>query len=143
MKNGDISNETSPKIVVVAEVVANIIQPETPKRTGLFKGKDKESQAKLDINYKEVSHLWNLGNKYGLSIELAGFEDAGWTVELLESLMESLERKVSNPFNYSETYKDIDQFIQLLPFRGNLRGVVDLRERVARYGSYGVELDNL
>ena len=57
--------------------------------------------------------------------------------------METLERKVSNPFNYAEVYADVDQLVSLLPYRSSLKGVVDMPGRVARYGSYGVELSNL
>jgi hypothetical protein len=54
-----------------------------------------------------------------------------------------LERRGGNPFNYSEVYTNIDDFIGELPYRSNLKGVIDLKERVARYGSAGIELDNL
>jgi hypothetical protein len=37
----------------------------------------------------------------------------------------------------------MDDFISELPYRTNLKGVVDLKERVARYGSWGIELRNL
>lgn len=141
MKGGDISNATPPKIIVLVDVVATIVQKETVSGTGLFKKKSKKSS--FSINLKEVSHLWSVANKYGLSIELAGLEDQGWTIEDLETLMETLERQVSNPFNYAEVYADVDQLVSLLPYRNNLKGIIDLPGRVARYGSYGVELSNL
>jgi hypothetical protein len=141
LKGGDISNQTSPKIVVVVDVVATVEYVEHVKGRGIFKTKEIANQT--SINLKEVAHLWSLGNKYGLSIELAGFSTEGWTQESLDSMMETLERRVSNPFNYAEVYTDIDELISMLPYRTNLKGVVDLRERVARYGSYGVELSNL
>jgi hypothetical protein len=141
MRGGDISNETPPKIIVLVDVVATLKQEEVPSKSGLFKKKSIKSS--VDINLKEVAHLWTLGNKYGLSIELAGYEDQGWTLEDLEKVMETLERKVSNPFNYAEVYADVDQLVSLLPYRSSLKGVVDMPGRVARYGSYGVELSNL
>jgi hypothetical protein len=139
MRNGDISNETSPKIVVVIDVVGTIGSEEVAKG---FLRKETVQKVKA-INLQNVSQLWLLANKYGLSIELAAFADEGWTQEMLEQVMEKLERKVSNPFNYAEVYADIDELVSYLPYRANLRGVVDIRERVARYGSYGVELNNL
>lgn len=141
MRGGDISNETPPKIIVLVDVVATLKQEESTSRSGLFKKKSAKSS--VDINLKEVAHLWTLGNKYGLSIELAGYEDQGWTLEDLQKVMETLERKVSNPFNYAEVYADVDQLVSLLPYRSSLKGVVDMPGRVARYGSYGVELSNL
>jgi hypothetical protein len=141
MRGGDISNETSPKIIVVADVVVNLTEEEITTGSGLFKKKSKKQNWK--INLKEVSHLWNLANKYGMSIELAGFSTEGWTQELLEDVMESLERRVSNPFNYAEVYEDVEELVSMLPYRGNLKGVIDLASRVAMYGSWGVELNNL
>jgi hypothetical protein len=78
-----------------------------------------------------------------LSVELAGFANELWTEELLDKIMDKLERRGGNPFNYSEVYVDINDFIGELPYRTNLKGVVDLSERVARYGSAGIELNNL
>lgn len=139
MRGGDISNETSPKIVVVIDVVGTVVTEEVNKG---FLRKEQIQRVKT-IDLKNVSQLWNLGNKYGLSIELAAFASDGWTQETLEEVMEKLERRVSNPFNYAEVYADIEELISVLPYRANLKGVVDVQERVARYGSYGVELNNL
>ena len=139
MKGGDISNETSFKIIVVVDVVGTINEKEISK--GFLK---KEIIKKIDtIDLKNVSQLRNIGNKYGISIELAAFEEDGWTTEALDSLMEKLERRVANPFNYAELYKNVDELVSVLPYRSNLKGVIDLPGRVARYGPYGVELSNL
>jgi hypothetical protein len=87
--------------------------------------------------------LWDLGNKYGLSLELAAYESDDWTQQHLDSFMARLDRRGANPFNYAELYTDIDNFIDDLPYRANFKGVIDLPGRVARYGSWGVELENL
>jgi hypothetical protein len=94
-------------------------------------------------NNVALSHLWNLSNKYGLSLEIAGFESENWTQDQLDKFMDKMDRRGGNPFNYAELYSDIEDFISELPYRTNLKGVVDLRERVARYGSWGIEIDNL
>jgi hypothetical protein len=94
-------------------------------------------------NNVALSHLWNLSNKYGLSLEIAAFEKEDWTQNQLDKFMDKMDRRGGNPFNYAELYSDIEDFISELPYRTNLKGVVDLRERVARYGSWGIELDNL
>jgi hypothetical protein len=94
-------------------------------------------------NNVALSHLWNLSNKYGLSLEIAAFETENWNQGQLDKFMDKMDRRGGNPFNYAELYSDIEDFISELPYRTNLKGVVDLRERVARYGSWGIELDNL
>ena len=139
MIRGDISNDTPPRIIVIIDVVAETDSKEV--RTGFMQKQIQSFVTKL--NLAALSHLWNVGNKYGLSIELAAFADSGWDQENLDKMMGTLERRVANPFNYAEIYTDIDDFISILPYRANLKGVVDVRERVARYGSYGIEIDNL
>jgi len=95
------------------------------------------------LNHLNLSHLWNLSNKYGLSLEIAATEEDEWRQEELDKIMDRLDRRGGNPFNYAEVYPSLDEFIAEIPYRNNLRGIVDVRERVMRYGSYGIELDNL
>ena len=138
MKGGDISNETPPRIIVVIDVVAESEIEETRKFL-----KSSVGRKVTKLNNQAGSQLWILANRYGLSVELAGFENDSWTQEHLDAVMDKLDRRGGNPFNYAELYIDIDDFISELPYRNNLKGVVDLRERVARYGSWGIELENL
>jgi hypothetical protein len=139
MQGGDISNESSPRIIVVVDVIAN---SEVGENKRLLRSNTLERKV-LGLNNIALSHLWNMSNKYGLSVELAGFSDELWTQEHLDSLMARLDSRGGNPFNYAQVFDNIDDFIGELPYRNNLRGVVDLRERVARYGSRGIELLNL
>ena len=139
MKGGDISNESPPRIIVVIDVVAN---SEVTEEKGMFKFNSKLREVKT-LNHLALSKLWNLADKYGLSVELAGYKSDLWTQEILDNFMDKLDRRGANPFNYAEMYNDIEDFIGDLPYRSNLKGVIDIRERVARYGSWGIELENL
>jgi hypothetical protein len=136
--NGDISNETSPRIIVVIDVV---IESEIIESKKFLKTKIERKVKSL--NNLALSHLWNLSNKYGLSVELIAFDDEFWTQEHLDYVMEKLEKRGGNPFNYAELYVTKDELVGELPYRNNLKGIIDLRERVARYGSWGIELNNL
>jgi hypothetical protein len=138
MKNGDISNVSSPQVICVTDVVIGLVEEETKK---LLSTKITNKVGK--INLQEANKLWILANNYGISLELAGFEDLGWTEELLEKAFEKLERQVVNPFNYWQLYESVDELVAGLPYRANLRGVIDVPGRVARYGSAGVQIDNL
>lgn len=138
MLNGDISNESSPRVIVVIDVVAVSVIDENKKLL-----RSTSERRVTGLNNVALSHLWNISDKFGLSVELAAFESELWTQDHLDKLMDKLERRGGNPFNYAELYLSIDDLIGDLPYRANLKGVIDLRERVARYGSYGVELDNL
>lgn len=138
MIKGDISNETSPRVIVLIDVVAT---SEIVEGRNLLR---KTQERKINRpNNLALSHLWNISNKYGLSLELAAFETDLWGQDQLDAFMDRMDRRGGNPFNYAELYSDIDDFISELPYRTNLKGVIDLRERVARYGSWGIELDNL
>lgn len=138
MKNGDISNVSSPQVSVVTDVVISLIEKETKR---FLVSKKEVSLGDPDL--LAANHLWVLSNNYALSLELVGFEDQGWTEELLEKTFERFERRVVNPFNYWELYSNIDEYIGTLPYRPNLKAVIDIPGRVARYGSLGVELANI
>lgn len=139
MIGGDISNETPPRIIVTVDVVA---VSEVVENKRLLRGNFLERRI-TSLNNQALSLLWNKSNQFGLSVELAGFADDLWTQEHLDKLMARLDSRGGNPFNYAELYDDIPNFVNELPYRANLKGIIDLRERVARYGSWGIELQNL
>jgi hypothetical protein len=138
MKNGDISNVSSPQVIATTKLVLNLVEEES--RRLLIK----QTSYKLgDINMVATNKLWAMSNNYGISLELAGFEEEGWTEALLDKAFEKLERRVVNPFNYYQLYESVDELVSMIPYRPNLKAIVDTPDRVARYGSAGVEIDNL
>jgi hypothetical protein len=136
---GDISNETPPRIIVNVDVV---VRSDIDEERRLLVG-TKRSRKVLGLDNSSLSLLWNKSFRFGLSVELSAFSDELWTQEHLDKLMARLESRGANPFNYANLYDSIDDFIGELPYRGNLKGVIDIPERVARYGSWGIELNNL
>lgn len=138
MIGGDISNASPPRIIVTVDVV---VESEIEESKKFLKTTTERKVKKL--NNLALSHLWNISSKYGLSVELAGFEDELWTQDHLNSLMARLDSRGGNPFNYAEVYLSIEDFVGELPYRNNLKGVIDIRERIVRYGSWGIELNNL
>ncbi len=137
MRGGDISNETPPRLIVLIDTVVESEVVE--KRNVLFKQQVRNVKK---LNHLALSQLWLISDKYGLSVELAGFEDEYWTQEHLDTVMEKLERRGGNPFNYAELYDNLDEFIGELPYRSNLKGVVS-NGQSARFGSWGIDLINL
>jgi hypothetical protein len=138
MQNGDISNGTPPRILVHVDVVveSEVVDDKKFLRT--------TSERKVNgLNRASLSQLWTLTQKYDLSVELIAYEEDFWTQRLLDELTDRLDRRGTNPFNYSEVYPDVQDLIKDLPYRTNLKGVIDLPNRVAMYGSWGVELNNL
>jgi hypothetical protein len=138
MKGGDISNVSSPQVIATTKLVLNLIEEES--RRLLIK----QTTYKIgDINMVAANKLWLMSNNYGISLELAGFEEEGWTEALLDNAFEKLERRVVNPFNYYQLYESVDELVSMIPYRPNLKAIIDTPDRVARYGSAGVEIDNL
>lgn len=137
MINGDISNETPPRIVVLIDAVADVSYEEV--RKGLRKSVIPKPKWKKE----NLSLLWNLSYKYGLSVELAAVATEGWTDEDLARMMDKLDNRGGNPFNYYYVYDDLEELISELPYKANFKGVVDVPGGVARFGSYGIELQNL
>jgi hypothetical protein len=138
MKGGDISNVSSPQVIATTKLVLKLVEEESRRLLV------KQTTFKVgDIDMVAANKLWILSNNYGISLELAGFEEEGWTNELLDKAFEKLERRVVNPFNYYQLYESVDELVSMLPYRPNLKAVIDTPDRVARYGSMGVEIDNL
>jgi hypothetical protein len=137
MRNGDLSNETPPRIIVTIDAV---VESSFVEEGGLF---NKKTVRKVTgLRNAELSQLWNTSFKYGLAVELAAFEEDGWTEEHMTKLMERLDNRGGNPFNYSEMYKNIQDFIGELPYRSNLKGVIS-NGQAARFGSWGIDLEHL
>jgi hypothetical protein len=138
MKNGDISNVSSPQVIVTVTLLLTL-NIEEEKR--LLSKKKLVKVGEIDL--LAANKLWIMTNNYGVSLELAGFEDEGWTEELLDKAFEKLERRAVNPFNYWQLYESPHEIVGLLPYRANLKAVIDVPGRVAMYGSAGVQLDNI
>ena len=139
MINGDISNETPPRIIVAIDVV---VQSELEKTKNVF-GKPKVTRKVTSLNNAPLSRLWNAAFKFGLAVELAAFHDEGWAQEDIDKLMARLDNRGGNPFNYAELYDSFHDLVSELPYRANLRAVIDTSGQVARYGSWGLDLANL
>lgn len=138
MKGGDISNVSSPQCIATATLVVKLVEEESRR----FLTKSVEHKIG-EIDMLAANKLWIISNNYSLSLELAGFADEGWTEELLDKAFEKLERRVVNPFNYHQLYDSVDELVGTLPYRPNLKAVLDIPDRVARYGSAGVQIDNI
>ena len=107
------------------------------------KGLKKVRTPKVTWRKENLKVLWDRALKYGLSIELAAVGDDGWTVKMLEDIMDKLDNRGGNPFNYYYVYLDLQEVIDELPYKANLKGIVDVPGRVARFGSWGIEIQNL
>lgn len=137
MLNGDISNETTPRIVVMLEAIADVTYEESRK------GFRKKLKPSAKWKKAELKQLWMFTDRFGLSVELAATADAGWTDSDLEKLMDKLDNRGGNPFNYFYLYDDVQELVDELPYKPNFKGVIAPVGQVARFGSWGIELQYL
>lgn len=132
MINGDISNETPPRIVVIVDVIAEIEFGDKK----LFKKRDFKVKWKKEY----LKGLWDFSFRYGISMELAAISEDGWTDDMLSNLMDKLDNRGGNPFNYYYVYDDVQELVDELPYKANFKGVVDIPSRILRYGSWGIDI---
>lgn len=136
MLRGDISNETPPRIIIGIDWV---VKSELEEKKSFLRGSEQVRKI-TGLDNAQLKRLWNASFNYGVAIELAAMEEFGWTQEDIDKLMDRLERRGGNPFNYAELYPTVQDFIGELPYRANLRGVIDVPERAGMYGSWRLEL---
>ena len=68
MKHGDISNVSSPQVMVATDVVVKLKEEESRKLL------IKKTEFKIgDIEVLSLNKLWKVSGDYGLSLELSGF----------------------------------------------------------------------
>ena len=137
MINGDISNATPPRIIVMIDVVAEVTFEE------IRKGLRKIQVPKAKWRKENLSHLWNVSYKFGLSIELAAIKEDGWDDGALTTMMDKLDNRGGNPFNYHYVYEDLQEIIDELPYKANFKGIIADPGTVAKFGSWGIEIQNI
>ena len=54
-----------------------------------------------------------------------------------------LDKFGTNPFRYATSYKNIDTLVNELPYRPEVIGVIDMPERLLRYGRWGLDFPSL
>ena len=135
MYKGDISNDLPKRVIVVADTFleADIVMKKVLR---IFSVPEKD----IKINRTMLSYLYVFGQKMGYTMEVVSFtlEDKD-----LELLVEQLDHMGTNPFRYFTSYKSPDKLIAELPYRPEVVGVLDLPERMLRYGHWGLDFTQL
>ena len=134
MRNGDISNEVPQRVIVTLDCV--IDRAPTVKKVLGIPVFVEESQ----YNRQSLSLFWRFADKYGYTLELVGF---GYSKKEMEEVFEDLNNLGTNPFNYVNRYNSVADLVGELPYRPELKGVVDIPSRGLRYGSKYLEMGRL
>jgi hypothetical protein len=134
MRNGDISNEVPQRVVVTLDCILDR-KPTVKKVLGIpVFGEESH------YNRQSLSLFWRFAEKYGYTLELVGF---GYTKKEMEEVLEDLNNLGTNPFNYANRYNSVADLVGELPYRPELKGVVDIPSRGGRYGSKYLEMGRL
>lgn len=135
MQKGDISNAMPRRYLVHIDLVRTST-PEVKKVLGFIPTVKKN----YSYNNMLLSRFYLHANHLGDTLELFSTSD---TAEELEAMMEYLDRIGTNPFRYYTAYESVDHLVAELPYRPELRGVVDIPQRLLRYGSWGISYGEL
>jgi len=81
-----------------------------------------------------LSYLYIFTTRAGFTLELVSFD---LTDADLEEVMDTLDRKGTNPFRYYTAYESDKHLLSELPYRPEVVGVVDVDSRLLRYGHWG------
>jgi len=128
MKGGDISNERPSRVVVTLDCILDR-KPSVKKALGgLISIPDEE----ITYSRQSLAYFWHFSEKNEFILELAGF---GYTRKDMKQVQEDLDNLGTNPFNYYSSYRVVADLVGELPYRPEVKHVIDIPERALRYGA--------
>ena len=97
---------------------------------------------KIDRNFRRelLSSLYLTTTRRGITMELVSFD---MSHEQLSDVIDMLDNMGTNPFRYFNSYGSIDQLVGQLPYRPEVVGVLDVPNRLLRYGHWGLDFNSL
>ena len=139
MQDGDLSNDLTRRYFVVADVVFFRDSTASTHRSGWFT----RTAYQRDLwapDLRVLSMLWQWSNTLGVRLELVFYTDRPSDAGGMWAL---LEKSAANPFMDWHTFTSPDEVQDLLPYRPDVLGVIDLPQRILMYGGRGLQLENL
>lgn len=134
MRGGDISNEIPQRVLVTLDCIVD----RTPAVRRVLGIPIFEQEA--TYNRQSLSMFWRFGEKQGYTLELVGFE---FSDKDMKRVMEDLDNLGTNPFNYASAYNVVADLVAELPYRPEVKGVIDIPSRGLRYGSWFIDMGAL
>lgn len=134
MQGNDIAGFYSPRVLVHADVVMDVVE-QTTKHFKIF-----TTTASVRVPNKiAMAHLWRYSSRVNVLLELVSEEPQ----KALDTLMTEMDERGSNPFRYATGDIDIPVLVRDLNYRPDVRGVIDLPIRRLMYGSRYIDLTSL
>jgi hypothetical protein len=91
----------------------------------------------ITYNRMALSQFWRFAEKYGYTLELVGFD---YRQKEMDGILSDLDNLGTNPFNYATSYNVVADLVAELPYRPELKHVIDVPSRGGRYGSWYLEM---
>jgi hypothetical protein len=88
------------------------------------------------MNRQALAHFWRFRENNDYTLELVGFK---LTQKQMDEVLEDLNNLGTNPFNYAKAYNVVADLVAELPFRPEVKYVIDIPERGLRYGRWFLE----
>lgn len=135
MLRGDISNDLPARILVTTDTFLTV-EVKVEKRFKIF------PVPKIDkkINRQFLSWLYIYTTKKGVTLELVSYDMDDTKLSQLVDLLDSMG---TNPFRYYTSYESVNHLVAELPYRPEVIGVLDLPDRLLRYGHWGLDVGAL
>lgn len=130
MKGGDISNEIPMRVLVSLDCLL-VKEFKVNKVLGI-------SVPYAETTYSRISlaHFWRFREKNDYTLELVGFEK---TQKEMDNVLEDLYNMGTNPFGYATAYNVVADLVAELPYRPEVKYVIDIPDRSLRYGHWFLE----
>lgn len=139
MKDNDLSDAPTPRYWVLADVVFTAVEKTDLRKMGWFR-KREVNHVTYTPDIRTMSVLWQWSARMGVRLELIFHGDF---FEDTPQLWDALDKSSANPFSDYIEFETINDVVGLLPYRPDLRGVIDIPERAAYYGGLGLTMANL
>ena len=135
MLHGDIDNSSPRRIIVTWEALTEPVV-HNRKVLGFTVG---HTETRV-LRPAALVQVWRFTERSGLVVELVNF---GVDQDEADRRLGVLDRRGTNPVNYSTTYDDVSALLADLPYRPDVLGVLDDPSRQAMYGGLGIGFDHL
>jgi len=136
MKGGDISNEVPFRVLVSLDCILEKKPVIKKTLAGLL------SIASEEVTYNRIalSMFWRFSLKNDFTMELVGY---GYSRKEMSAILKDLDNLGTNPFNYVSSYRVVSDLVRELPYRPEVKYVVDIPERGLRYGAKYLGMESI
>lgn len=131
MRGGDLSNEVPMRVIVTLDCILDR-RPSLKKVFGIT-----IPEEEVFYNRLALATFWRFKGNYEFSMELVGFEK---TQREMDEVLEDLDNLGTNPFNYAKAYNVVADLVAELPYRPEVKHVIDIPERGLRYGHWYMDI---